>query len=413
MTIIEFFDDNSIDNIVSALLCAPDKVIFIGDNGRKMQRSIERYKSVTDGRGLKIEYSYKKVGRNNLGNIVELLSGIVEQENDCIFDLDGGEDLFLVAIGMVAQKYSGKVKMHRFNVRNGVLADCDADGNTCLASKAEISIEENVKIYGGKIVYADEKENATYRWSFDDEFICDIENMWAICRVDAGLWNAQIGSLAQINKLFCRKDSLEVEGNYEIAKRVLIESGVNFVFTSGLLKRLERVGLIRRLDFDSDSFSFAFKNESVKRCLTKAGQILELYIAAEAMKLKNPDDTPVYNDVMTGVFIDWDGNIGDSNEIDVENEVDVILMKGLIPVFISCKNGVVEIDELYKLSTVAERFGGKYAKKVLIASELDKLGVKADYIRARAADMGIRVLENVDEMSETALCKSLKSLWSN
>ena len=413
MTIIEFFDDNSIDNIVSALLCAPDKVIFIGDNGRRMQRSIERYKAVTDGRGLKIEYSYKKVGRNNLGNIVELLSEIVEQENDCIFDLDGGEDLFLVAIGMVAQKYSGKVKMHRFNARNGVLADCDADGNTCLASKAEISIEEDVKIYGGKIVYEDENENATYRWNFDDEFICDIENLWAICRTDAGLWNSQIGSLTQINKLFCRKDCLEVKVNYEIAKKLLNENGINFVFSPGLLKRLERVGLIRFLDFKDDSFSFSYKNDWVKRCLTKAGQILELYIAVEAKKLKNSDGKPVYNDVMTGVFIDWDGNIGNSNEINVENEVDVILMKGLIPIFISCKNGVVEIDELYKLSTVAERFGGKYAKKVLIASELDKLGIKADYIRARAADMGIRVVENVDEMSETALCKSLKSLWSN
>lgn len=413
MTIIEFFDETSIDNIVSALLCAPDKVIFIGDNGRKMKKSVERYKSVTDGRGLKIEYSYKKIGRNNLGNIVELLSEIAEQETDCVFDLDGGEDLFLVAIGMVAQKYSGKVKMHRFNVRNGVLADCDADGNTCLASKAEISIEENVKIYGGRIIYSDEKENAAYRWNFDDEFICDVENMWAICRSDAGLWNSQITSLAQINKLFCRKEGLEVEVNYEIAKKLLNENGVNFVFSPGLLKRLERVGLIRCLDFDSDSFSFAFKNESVKRCLTKAGQILELYIAVEAMKLKNPDGTQVYNNVMTGAYIDWDGNIGDSDEVDVENEVDVILMKGLIPVFISCKNGVVEIDELYKLSTVAERFGGKYAKKVLVAAELDKLGIKADYIRARAADMGIRVLENVDEMSETALHKSLKSLWSN
>lgn len=71
------------------------------------------------------------------------------------------------------------------------------------------------------------------------------------------------------------------------------------------------------------------------------------------------------------------------------------------------------IIEFFDEISVAERFGGKYAKKVLIASELDKLGVKADYIKARAADMGIRVPENVDEMSETALHKSLKSLWCN
>lgn len=59
-------------------------------------------------------------------------------------------------------------------------------------------------------------------------------------------------------------------------------------------------------------------------------------------------------------------------EKDTENEIDVVLMKGLTLIFISCKNGQVDDDELYKLESVTNRFGGLYAKKVLIATYLGK-----------------------------------------
>lgn len=93
------------------------------------------------------------------------------------------------------------------------------------------------------------------------------------------------------------------------------------------------------------------------------------------------------------------------------NEIDVILMKNLIPIFISCKNGQIEIDELYKLNTVAEPFGGKYAKKVLIASEIDKMGKVGVYLKLRASEMGIRVIEDVDSMEETELKKAVLNLY--
>ena len=84
-----------------------------------------------------------------------------------------------------------------------------------------------------------------------------------------------------------------------------------------------------------------------------------------------------------------------------------------IPIFISCKNGDFDANELYKLNTVAEHFGSKYSKKVLVSTELDKLGEKSNYIRARMDDMGIRSVENVDEMNDSEFERVLKSLWSN
>ena len=43
MTIIEFYDKTSLDNIAGALLCNADHIILIGDNRKKMEKSKVAY----------------------------------------------------------------------------------------------------------------------------------------------------------------------------------------------------------------------------------------------------------------------------------------------------------------------------------------------------------------------------------
>ena len=82
------------------------------------------------------------------------------------------------------------------------------------------------------------------------------------------------------------------------------------------------------------------------------------------------------------------------------------LVTFMIPIFISCKNGQVLVEELYKLNTVAERFGGDYAKKILIVSDFDKI----DAIKTRADEMNIKLIANFDDKK---LEKELKNLINN
>ena len=157
----------------------------------------------------------------------------------------------------------------------------------------------------------------------------------------------------------------------------------------------------------------SFKNEQVQRCLTKAGQVLELIVYISALNATEKDGSKSYSDVMTGVQIDWDGDIHtQTNACDTQNEIDVMMMHGLIPIFVSCKNGAVDVNELYKLNTVAERFGGSYSKKVLVATALDD-SLSSEYIRIRAKDMNIRLIEDVQTMPESELNKIFRSLWKN
>ena len=165
--------------------------------------------------------------------------------------------------------------------------------------------------------------------------------------------------------------------------------------------------------YEEDGFtvSVSFKNMQIRKCLTKAGLALELKIYAEALALTDDSGEKLYDDAVNGVVIDWDGE-GD-DEFGTENEVDILLMHDMVPVFISCKNGYVTTDELYKLNTVAERFGGGYGKKILVATALETMGDAANYLRRRAKDMNIRLIDDLQDLSEEDLQKRMRTLWNS
>ena len=61
------------------------------------------------------------------------------------------------------------------------------------------------------------------------------------------------------------------------------------------------------------------------------------------------------------------------------------------------------MDELYKLDTVAERFGGSYAKKVVVATALNKNNSFTKYFEQRAHDMDITLVDDILEATDKAL----------
>jgi len=411
LTAVEFYDRTPIENVISSLTTVPDKIIFIGD-GKVMKKFDSVYRAFLEARGLNIELAYRNIKKNDLNNIVEVLSDIVEIEEQCVFDLTGGEDLVLVAMGIVFQKYSDKnIQMQRFNIRNSVVTDCDNDGTILYSGIPEVTVEEHIRLHGGVVRYENENDDRTFQWDLSDDFVNDIEKMWSICRTNPGLWNAQLNVLEAFEA--CMVDpSLNVMVNISTIQEHLKYVGVKYVSIKGLLRALDQKHLIYSYADDGQNISFTYKNEQVKKCLIKAGTVLELKVLIAANSLFNKDGTVFYTDSMNGVYIDWDGNLHDltDEEKDTENEIDVVLMKGLTPIFISCKNGQVDDDELYKLESVTNRFGGLYAKKVLIATYLGKKTKSMEYFKQRAKDMKINLIDGVHQLSDEQFAKMVKHL---
>ena len=127
-------------------------------------------------------------------------------------------------------------------------------------------------------------------------------------------------------------------------------------------------------------------------------------------------------DCLTSVTIDW---VGDENltstvkylyylndpdsTIDTTNEIDVLATCGMIPYFISCKNGRFSSEELYKLYSVGEQFGKEYCTKIIVTTNLTyALGDAKNVILQRSADMGISVIENVHQKTDDEIVDELK-----
>ncbi len=418
MTYIEFFDKNASENIAACLTYVPDRVIYIGDNAKLMKKHIANYQKVFAERGQSITFLYKTVSKNNLDNVVQLLTEIVETYDDCVFDVTGGEELLNLALGIVYSRYPEKnIQIHKFNLRNNAIYDCDKDGKTIYQDAPALSVVENVRIYGGDIVFGDVEDGNTYLWDLNPDFLQDIEKIWNICKTNVRLWNMQIGIFDTVEKIGTQSD----DGLTTTASRVAVEDylarhKLKYKKAKGIISYLCKHGLLTYFEDEDGSVTVSYKDPQIKRCLTIAGQALEMKVYITAKGIVEKDGTPVYQDAVNGAFIDWDGELHDEETegvYDTENEIDVLLMHGVVPVFVSCKNGIVNAEELYKLNTVAERFGGQYAKKVLIATAIDSLGEAGMYFRQRAEDMNIRLVENIQELDDAELARKIKSFWSN
>ena len=149
-----------------------------------------------------------------------------------------------------------------------------------------------------------------------------------------------------------------------------------------ILDSLMQEGILLNVVHRNGVYGFEYKNSQIKDCLFDGGSILEIQTYLE--------EAEKADDCLLGVHLDWDGIIHTEGGSDVLNEIDVLSLKGTIPTFISCKTGKMNknsaLHALYELETVTRRFGGKYAKKVLVSAQ-----PLNDMYLERAKEMGIEV----------------------
>ncbi len=91
--------------------------------------------------------------------------------------------------------------------------------------------------------------------------------------------------------------------------------------------------------------SFSYSSQRLRKMLTSAGEILEVYTYYEALK------TGYFDDVACGYEFKWEDD-------KVKNELDLVLTKGFKSIIVECKAVVkLEIGIYEKLFCIAEHFG--------------------------------------------------------
>ena len=205
MTYIEFFDKDVCENICSSLVNPPERAILIGDNKKLLEKHADRYDKLFCSKGFDIEFLYRSVNKNQIQSIIAALTDIIEEYDNCVFDLTGGDELYLTAVGILFERFKDKnLQMHRINIRNGMIMDCDCDGNTIETdSIIPLSIEEYLRLYGGNIVYNEQKSEGTYKWCLNEDFLDDFFVMWR-CFRDVVCLQKGCAPLEYSDSCFCK-----------------------------------------------------------------------------------------------------------------------------------------------------------------------------------------------------------------
>ena len=421
MTYIEFFDGLASDNIGLSVTREFDRIIFMGSNENQMRSQVKNYEELLKRKKPSIEILFEQVTAGDIIEAEAAIDRIVNTYDNCVFDITGGDSILVLALGRVSARNSDKeIQIQKMNLKKNIIFDCDYDGKTVGVRPPELLIEQHIRAYGGDIMFGTVDEyKKTYRWALTEEFLNDLAAMWEICKKDFRAWNAQMGVFSAMERYNTASEALTTTADRTKTEGYLKRNKADLVNITRITSQLNAVGLISDLDLSGPNLTVTYKNKRIKRCLVTAGQMLEMKVFAEAKRLRDEKGKAIYDDVLNGVAIDWDGKIhetGPDSLWEVKNEIDVMLMHDMIPVFISCKNGKFEIEELYKLNTVAEKFGNKYAKKVLVATAINadnrEISVEDRQIIERAKSLGIRVIDKRICLDDEKLIAALKTVWN-
>lgn len=382
---IEFFDLEPLENLVTCLHFKMDKVIFFGHSDIMTEDRIQDTRRALWNICKIQNVEFVTVSQKSLYKILELMEKIISVEmkggNKCFFDLTGGEDLVLVAMGMLATRFS--VPLHKFALPENEL---------CLLTKWEqvpridevvecreiqLTLDDIIGLHGGLINYRQQKD---VKSNLEDRVFREaVRVMWEIANDSQKKWNGLSSVFKECTKYEDEYGRVRVSVKAMRQTMQRIPDIISIKELAGYLSRLGNPGILERVEIDDEFVKFSYSSPLIRDCLLDAGCLLELHTYYERK------ESGRYSDCRVGVHIDWDGEIN-SREIDVENEIDVMLLEGVVPVFISCKNGRVNQMALYELDTVANRFGGKYVRKELAATQ----EITPGYLK-RATEMGIIV----------------------
>lgn len=394
MTLIEFFTNSHIDNIAASLRLCPDRLVMVG-NAAEMKLPAKRYQKLLEQRGIASEITMCDIQHMDLGDIYAALKKVILEAQDCVIDLTGGDACVIMAAGAVLAdlpvEARQRVRVEKFDHEVGIVRDCLHDNQKVQAKTINLTVGELIGLHGGTL-HPDAYQPP------NSGNLQDFASLWEMVSEDPKGWNQAIMLLSEFES---RSDSktqvfLPLEhlrstiSNFEMKEHMVRE----------LLERLHRKGIID--DHSSQhSLEYTYRSPMLRYCTLKAGNVLETKTLLEGRAILE-NGTPFFHDCQMGVSIDWDGVVHDPRDRipETRNEIDVVLMNGTTPLFVSCKNGNIGEEELYKLHTVADRFGGPYARKMLIATDLDQKSSAANcaFIQ-RAWDMDIFLVTNAAELS--------------
>lgn len=374
-TLVELYDKEPIDNIISSCIFEPDHVVYLCDiNDHSMRKEQAVYK-LLQRRKMKTLPRFYYVDTGNPAAINRALSAIVRDWPQCVFDLTGGKDLALLCAGAFCERH--KIPCYYIDLyrrRLLPIQKCEDIQETFQMPK--LRAEDILGAAGAGILGYGHFPLSL----IDEEFEQDISNVWDCIMQAPHRWG---GIAGYFQAVFRNGDEERLA--YRVRPKIRVSDQTLAKADTAMLEKLANIGILTQLQVEKEEIQFTVKNELVKKCLSNHGIWLELYGYLCAKQ------TGWFDDVRTSLLIDWDG---ENRHNGTRNEVDIFLLKGTVPIFISCKMGAPTALALSEIKLLSKKFGGEAAKTVLLTASTVKLDNPV--LATRAKDMEIILIDRSD-----------------
>lgn len=390
--LVEFYSQRPPENLISLLTEHYDGAYFLyfatenAPSPQKRQRITTVLNEV-----LNFSPVFVEVNVSTIEAVLETFSSIITKENQYEIDITGGNEIFIAAAGIfLSENAHISIHLHRYNI--------PAEKLLCRYPKMKketplfpkyLKVPQILSLGGTPALSA-----PRYQFSFGP-LRSEILRLWNAVKSCPKDWN---------NYCSLPADPL---GRKDAMTQKCIGTLQNQKSCYGVVaQRLKAAGIMKNersrnahgriyMEFELDV------PQEARFLYDKAGTLLEMYGALAAF------DSDLFHDIRVGVTVDWNGSIAPQYKPDPRNELDLVLMRGNLPVMASCKNTLPENDYLYEISTMANHYGGHFATPMLLAS-----GAASPTVRERAKEMGIILIDRIRTMPYERFVAELRHRFS-
>ena len=368
-TNIELYDERPIENVLGTEMFRPEETVFICPaevaENKDLHRSLEQYLAY---RGYSVKLTFVPASLLDAVKVEKTLKKVLETHEDCAIDIAGGSDAALFAAGAV----SGDTPVYTYSRRRNMFFEIkNAPFARSLPCPLRLDAKSCFLMAGGTLMPG-RADNEKLK-----DRLGEIDALFSVYSVHRRIWNRQISYYQRIS--LSSDPTLKAEGS----RTAKADQGM-VTADETMLRDLENAGLIQDLTVTEEKVSFRFPDETVRFWLRDMGSVLELQVYRACLAAQ------CFDDVVLSAVVNWKADENKRRDA-VTNEIDVMAVRGVQPVFISCKTCEIKTEALNELAILRDRFGGKGSRAIIVTSAPSSKN--RGIMRNRAAELGIEVFE--------------------
>ncbi len=385
-TLIEIYDkDEAIHNVLITLIYQPEHVIFLVKTPltEKEEKNLRHFLEI---HGTRPEITFIHFPNWNVRQMVRTLEEITWQYEDITFEITGGNSFLISVISQYA--YTREISLlYKVWKRKHIIVLNHLQEELKEIKLPHFKIGDILNLYGAGIDHLDH-----FRSLFNDkqrlERYTRLSHIYFM-RLDT--WDSLIDWFQKSETVEEKNDDGTFKGTLRVEGKAL--SGKKAKRLLPVFKDLRDNGILNILQIDEYKTIVTLKDKDIATAFKIQGAWLELWTYLTLKKMN------LFDDLQMSVIINWDkGKQNKGNPI--INEIDVIGIRGLTSVFISCKMSLSgrSVYDMYEIKILCEKFGGMRAKAVMVTLEKEKK-INSVFLH-KAEELGVTVIPFEDVFSE-------------